>query len=121
MGHKHGKHLLHSRDGLKIVVDDKAGRFMIETPAGQKFLLQDAPGRVEINDEFGNSVTLGAGGISVNASAKVTINAAAVEVNAAMVNVNAAMSNFSGVVHCDTLISNRVVSASYSPGAGNIW
>jgi hypothetical protein len=117
MGHKHGKHLLHSRDGLKILVDDKPGRFMIETPAGQKFLLRDAPGRIEINDEFGNSVTLGAGQISVNASAKVIINAAVVEVNAAMVNVNAGMSKFSGVVHCDTLISKSVVT----PGAGNIW
>jgi S-adenosylmethionine synthetase len=117
MGHKHGKKLLRSREGLQIVIDDKAGRFIIETPAGQKFLLQNAPGRIEINDEFGSSVTLGAGEISVKASAKVTINAAVVEVNAAMVNVNAGMSKFSGVVHCDTLISNRVVS----PGAGNIW
>jgi hypothetical protein len=24
-------------------------------------------------------------------------------------------------VQCDTLISNSVVSASYTPGAGNIW
>ncbi len=38
-----------------------------------------------------------------------------------MVKVDAAMSTFSGVVKCDTLISNSVVSASYTPGAGNIW
>jgi hypothetical protein len=31
------------------------------------------------------------------------------------------MSKFSGVVQCDTLISNSVISASYTPGAGNIW
>jgi hypothetical protein len=24
-------------------------------------------------------------------------------------------------VQCDTLISNAVVSSSYTPGAGNIW
>jgi hypothetical protein len=35
--------------------------------------------------------------------------------------VNAAAAKFSGVVQCDTLISNSVVSQSYSPGAGNIW
>jgi hypothetical protein len=31
------------------------------------------------------------------------------------------MSSFSGVVQADTVISNSVVSASYTPGAGNIW
>ena len=46
---------------------------------------------------------------------------ATVEVTAASVKVDAAMSNFSGVVKCDTLISNAVVSTSYTPGAGNIW
>ena len=38
-----------------------------------------------------------------------------------VVQVDAGMSSFSGVVRCDTLISNSVVSASYTPGAGNIW
>ena len=38
-----------------------------------------------------------------------------------MVTVNAGMSKFSGVVQCDTVISNSVMSATYTPGAGNIW
>jgi hypothetical protein len=38
-----------------------------------------------------------------------------------MINVTAGMSKFSGVVQCDTLISNTVISATYTPGAGNIW
>jgi hypothetical protein len=42
-------------------------------------------------------------------------------VSAAMVTVDAAMSKFSGVIQCDTLISSTVVSATYTPGAGNIW
>jgi len=57
----------------------------------------------------------------VNASAKVTINGSLVEISAGMVTVNAGMSRFSGVVQADTVISNSVVSASYTPGAGNIW
>jgi hypothetical protein len=57
----------------------------------------------------------------VVASAKVSVQASTVEVSAGMVTVNAGMSKFSGVVQCDTLISNAVVSASYTPGAGNIW
>jgi hypothetical protein len=43
------------------------------------------------------------------------------EVSAGMVTVNAGMSKFSGVVQCDTLITNAVISTSYTPGAGNIW
>jgi hypothetical protein len=38
-----------------------------------------------------------------------------------MVTVNAGMSKFSGVVQADTVICNSIVSASYTPGAGNIW
>ena len=60
-------------------------------------------------------------GITINASAKVTINAGQVEVSASIVTVNAGMSKFSGVVQCDTMISNSVISTSYTPGAGNIW
>jgi hypothetical protein len=59
--------------------------------------------------------------VSIQAAAKVKVQAAQVEVTAGMVKVDAAMSKFSGVVKCDTLISNAVVSSSYTPGAGNIW
>jgi hypothetical protein len=38
-----------------------------------------------------------------------------------MVTVDSPMSKFSGVVECDTLIAQSVVSASYTPGAGNVW
>jgi hypothetical protein len=58
----------------------------------------------------------------VTANARVTIDAPAqVTVTTGMVKVDAAMSNFSGVVKCDTLITNAVVSSSYTPGAGNVW
>lgn len=117
------KKVLRSRGGLKVTLQDRAGeeRFVIETPAGQKFLLQNGPGQIELNDGNGNTVKLDASGITVNSATKVTINASAVEINAAVLNVNAAMSKFSGVVQCDSLISNSVVSASYTPGAGNVW
>jgi uncharacterized protein involved in type VI secretion and phage assembly len=115
--------LLRSRSGITITLDDRSGQenFIVETPGGQKFTLKDGPGAVEITDSNGNSVKLETGGITVTASAKVTIRASSVEISASAVNVNAAMSKFAGVVHCDTLISNSVISASYSPGAGNVW
>jgi hypothetical protein len=31
------------------------------------------------------------------------------------------MSTFSGLVKCDVLQTNAVISASYTPGAGNVW
>ena len=123
MEHDDARKILRSRGGLKITLNDQSGHesFMIETPDGLKLLLQDGPGRIEIKDGNGNTLTFEAGGITVNAAALLTINASVVEINSGMLNVNAAMSKFSGVVQCESLISNSVVSASYSPGAGNIW
>jgi uncharacterized protein involved in type VI secretion and phage assembly len=115
--------VLRSRNGVKVTLDDTDGReqLILETPGGQRMTLKDGPGAVEIVDSNGNSVKLETSGITVSAAAKVTINASQVEVSAGMVTVNAAMSKFSGVVQADTVISNSVVSASYTPGAGNIW
>lgn len=117
------KKVLRSRNGVRVTLDDTDGqeKFICETPGGQKITLKDGPGVVEIVDSNGNSVKMEASGITVNASAKVTVNASQVAVSAGMVTVDAGLSKFSGVVQCDTLISNSVVSASYTPGAGNIW
>lgn len=115
--------VLRSRNGVKITLDDTDGQesLVLETPGGQKVTLKDGPGSVEIVDSSGNSAKMESSGITVTASAKVTINASTVEVSAGMVTVNAGMSRFSGVVQADTVITNSVVSASYTPGAGNIW
>lgn len=115
--------VLRSRNGVKVTLDDEDGqeKLILETPGGQKVTLKDGPGAVDIEDSNGNSVKLETAGITVTASAKVTINASQVAISAGMVTVDAGMSRFSGVVQADTVISNSVVSASYTPGAGNIW
>ncbi|HEX5125594.1 MAG TPA: phage baseplate assembly protein V [Rhodocyclaceae bacterium] len=112
-----------SKNGIIITMDDQQGQetLQMETPGGQKITLQDGPGTITIEDSNGNSIKLDTSGITVTASAKVTLNASEVDVSAGMVKVDAAMSNFSGIVKCDTLITNSVVSTSYTPGAGNIW
>jgi uncharacterized protein involved in type VI secretion and phage assembly len=117
------KKVLRSRNGVKVTLDDQDGQeqLVCETPGGQTVTLKDGPGSVAIVDSNGNSIKLEAAGITVTASAKVTVNASQVAVSAGMVTVDAGMSRFSGVVQCDTLISNSVISASYTPGAGNIW
>jgi len=91
------------------------------TPGGVSGELTDAGGG---KIEFvigGTTVTYDNQGVTVNTGMNVTVQATQVEINAAMVTVNAAMSRFNGVVQADTVISNSVISASYTPGAGNIW
>ncbi len=114
---------IRTRSGLLIRMDDTSGqeKVRIETPGGQSLELRDGPGTIEVTDSNGNSVTLETSGVTVQAAAKVTVSASTVEVSAGMVTVNAGMSKFSGVVQCDTLITNSVVSAAYTPGAGNVW
>jgi len=115
--------VIRSRNGVKITLDDHDGqeKMVLETPGGQRLTLKDGPGAVEIVDANGNSVKLESAGITVQASAKVTVQAASVDVSAGMVKVDAGMSKFSGVVQCDTLIATTVVASTYTPGAGNIW
>jgi uncharacterized protein involved in type VI secretion and phage assembly len=115
--------VIRSRNGVKVTLDDQDGqeKFVCETPGGQSVTLKDGPGAIEIIDSNGNSVKLETAGVTVTASARVVINASQVAVSAGMVTVDAGMSRFSGVVQADTVISNSVISASYTPGAGNIW
>jgi uncharacterized protein involved in type VI secretion and phage assembly len=120
---KNAVKMIKSRNGVTITLDDTDGqeKMVLETPGGQKITMKDGPGSIEIVDGNGNSVKLETSGITINASAKVTVSASQVEISAGMVNVNAGMSKFSGVVQADTVISNAVISSSYTPGAGNIW
>lgn len=115
--------VIKSRSGHQIRLDDTQGQetITVETPGGQKLTMKDTPASLEIADANGNSIKLEPAGITVTSAAKVTVNASTVEVSAGMLTVNAGMSKFSGVVQADTVITNSVVSASYTPGAGNIW
>lgn len=115
--------MLRSRSGLMITMDDTefSPQLTLETPGGQRLTLADGAGHIEIRDENGNSIVLDAAGVTVTAAARVEVRAAQVSVAAGMVTVDAGMARFSGVVQADTIIANSVVSASYTPGAGNIW
>jgi uncharacterized protein involved in type VI secretion and phage assembly len=112
-----------SRSGIRVTFDDTDGgvQFTIETPGGQKVVCADTPATIDMTDSNGNQVTLDASGVTVTNGSKVTINTTTMEVNASLVTVNAGMSQFSGVVKSDTNITNTTVSATYTPGAGNIW
>jgi len=114
---------IRTRSGVTIRIDDRPDKpsLRLETPSAQKIVLEDSPGKVTISDSNGNSVALEASGITVLASAKIILSASLLEISAGAVTVNAGMSRFVGVVQADTVIANSVESASYTPGAGNIW
>lgn len=109
------RYVLQTRNGMKITLDDtdEKTQLLLETPNGQKLLLKDNPDFVELEDSNGNSLKLEAGGVTIKTPAKVSINASLIE-------VSSGFTRFSGVVQCDTLISNAVVSAVYTPGVGNL-
>lgn len=120
---KNYKKTLRSRNGVKITLDDTDGqeKLTLETPGGQRLTLQDGPGAIEIKDSNGNSIKLQASGVTLKTAGKLTIQAGTMEITAGMMTVNAGMSKFSGVVKSDTNLTNSTISASYTPGAGNIW
>ena len=114
---------IRSKNGIVITFDDQDGQetLTLETPGGQKLTLQDGPASVKAEDSNGNSITLDTSGITVQATASVTVNASSVSVSAGTVSVDAAVATFSGMITCATLQTNAVISASYTPGAGNVW
>ncbi len=120
---QNNRKVLRSRSGIAIVMDDADGieQLILETPGGQRITLKDGPGALEIRDNNGNSVVLQPSGITVTAAASLTVSASQVMVSASSVTVNAGMTQFSGVVKADSVITNSVVSSSYTPGTGNIW
>jgi len=116
------RYLLQTPAGIKVLLDDGQGpRVRIETPAGYHLSIDERGAGTVTVEKGGERIEMSASGIAINTAAKVEVQAAQVSVSAGMVQVDAGMSKFSGVVQCDTLITNSVVSASYTPGAGNIW
>jgi adhesin HecA-like repeat protein len=122
-GEANNKKVIVSRNNIRITLDDSQGQesVTIETPGGQAVTLRDGPGSVEIADSNGNNLIMESAGITLRTGGKLTIEASTINVTSGMVSTDAGMSKFSGVVKADTVITNAVVSSSYTPGVGNIW
>lgn len=115
---------LTGKNGTRIaIVEESSGQEKVEiaTPAGSKATLTDAGGGEIKLEVGGNTLKMGTSGVSIQAAGTCEVQASQVKVSAGMVTVDAGFSKFSGVVQCDTLITNSVVSSSYTPGAGNVW
>jgi phage baseplate assembly protein gpV len=114
--------ILQSRNGVKITFDDTDGMesLKLETPAGQIITLKDGSNSVKIEDSNGNRIEFDLIGINLVVSDKLTISAPHVEISAGGVSVNTGKAEFSGEIKCKKLVTDSVVSSSYTPGAGNI-
>jgi uncharacterized protein involved in type VI secretion and phage assembly len=115
------RYLVRSPAGTQWLIDDDGPSLQLQTPAGNRLSVTDAGGGQATLELGGERIELTPGRVRVTSSGTVEVQASQVEVSAGMVRVSAGMSQFSGVVQCDTLITNAVVSSSYTPGAGNIW
>lgn len=107
---------------VEMVDDDAGAKIEFKTAQGQSITItEESGGKVQINTGS-ESIEMSSSGTEIRSAASLKLTAAAqLTIDAPMVQVNAAMSKFSGVVQCSTLITNSVVSSSYTPGAGNIW
>jgi len=116
------RYAIETPSGLQLIFDDENGpNIDVKTPNGYHLQITDEGGGEILIQRDSEEIKLSSSGVEIKASSKVKVEAPQVEVQASMVKVDAGISQFSGVVKCDTLISNSVVSASYTPGAGNIW
>ncbi len=109
--------LLRTRAGSELRFDDTAGAPVVtlSTQAGHQLKLDEASSEVELRHSNGCL-------IRIDAAGKVTVEAhSAVDVSASVINLKAPMVKCDGVLKCETLITQAVVSASYTPGAGNVW
>ncbi|WBY06466.1 phage baseplate assembly protein V [Sphingomonas sp. 7/4-4] len=112
------------KNGTRIaIVEESSGQEMveIETPAGAKATLTDQAGGSIKLEVAGNTFEMSTSGVSIQTSSQCEVQASTVTVTASSVSVNTSMATFSGTVQCNTLIASSVVSASYTPGAGNVW
>ncbi len=115
--------VLRSRNGVTITIEDRDGQesLTLETPGGQQVRLVDGPGHIDVTDSNGNAFKMESAGITVTAAARLTIRASQLTIASGLVTIDAGMIKCSGVLQADTVISNSVISSSYTPGAGNIW
>jgi uncharacterized protein involved in type VI secretion and phage assembly len=117
------KKVLKSRNGVTVTLDDTDGqeKFVAETPGGQKVTLKDGPGSVEIADSNGNSIKLESSGITITAAATLTINASSVTVSASSLTHSGTATIAGALTVGASITTPSITSASYTPGAGNIW
>jgi uncharacterized protein involved in type VI secretion and phage assembly len=116
---------LTGKAGTRVaIVESGAGQEMveIETPTGVKATITDSGGGEITLKTSTETVKLSPAGIKATSASTVEIQAASmVNVVAPFVQVDSPFTFVKGLLYCETLITNSVISPSYTPGAGNVW
>lgn len=109
--------VLKTRSKSKLEFDDTPGasKITLNTNGGHKVVLDDGATELTIQHSGGSVISINLVGII-----KIKSNLS-VQVEATTVQVTAPMSTFSGIVKCQTLMTDAfVVSPAYTPGVGNL-
>jgi hypothetical protein len=59
--------------------------------------------------------------VGVTTPGSAQVDASVVRVNSSTFAVNTAMATYSGTLKANTMITNVIIAATYTPGAGNVW
>lgn len=112
------------KEGTRIAIEEESAasaRVLITTPGGASAELTDSgTGKIEFKIS-GTTLTMDQQGVTIDTPMELTVQASTIRVSAGLVTVDAGMTIFSGVVQAQTVICSSIISASYTPGAGNIW
>lgn len=105
-----------TRSGSRLEFDDSDGaaKVTLSMQSGHSLELDDSGQRVTLKSAGGCTIVLDAASVTITANASVTVNASSIDLNAPVVNC-------SGHVNCSSITTSTITSATYSPGAGNIW
>jgi type VI secretion system secreted protein VgrG len=113
--------LIKTSGGQELRFEDQDGQERLVLKATKDLEIRSEKGEITIQDGSGNRIHISPSGISVASPGSVKVEASQVAVTGGMVTVDAGLTRAKGVLQCDVLLANAVVSASYTPGAGNIW
>lgn len=110
--------VIKTRSGHRLEFDDSNGaaKITLTTPGGCQLVLDDSGGgNLKLTHPTGSGLEIDStGGMKLTAVGGLTIDAPQLE-------ANCPMSNFNGCTQHQTMISQAVIGATYTPGAGNIW
>lgn len=78
-----------SRSKIELTFDDDKKALTLKTPAGKSVELDEQSGAINIKDENGNKIAMEASGITVSASANLTLKAGGIlEIKGSLVKIN---------------------------------
>jgi len=123
-GDKVDRWTLTGKDGTRIAIVEEGAsqaKVEIETPNGIKATLTDQSGGEITLHTTTSTLTMDTSGVSIETQGEFSVQCSTMSVNGGSVSVTAGTSDFSGATSSASHQTSSVVSASYTPGAGNIW